>query len=206
MDKHHFLRDKTLNVTARLYSKNIVKISGIPMADYGMLYHGAEAIKNLQRSGVWAEFDFLIDGFISSSNSYMDSSTSIFKRMREIELQFPEKVCLDVASLKKATTFVDQEEEDNHLFALPYKVLGVTMPGWMAASSSANASSTAAHMPPKTSLSLSASSSTTSDLSGVSHRIVFYVACTDTASNKKNCHTYNLKPPKSDMASGGFGV
>ena len=62
LDKRHFLRDNTLNVNARLYSKNIVKISGVPMADYGMLYHGADAIKTLQQSGVWSEFDFLIDG------------------------------------------------------------------------------------------------------------------------------------------------
>lgn len=140
------------------------------MADYGMLYHGrADAIKNLQQSGVWAEFDFLIDGFISTNNTYMDSSTGTFKRMREIGLQFPEKVCLDVASLKKATTFVDQEEEDKHQFVLPYKVLGVpnefVPPGWVAASSSANASSTAAPMPPTTSSSPVPSAN--SDLSGM---------------------------------------
>ena len=180
------------------------------MADYGMLYHGDDAIKNLQQSGIWAEFDFLIDGFfISANNTYMDSSTGAFKQMREIELQFPEKVRLDnVASLKKAKTFVDQEEEDKHLFVLPYKVLGVpnefVLPGWVAASStSANASSTAAPMPPTTS-SLPVPSAN-SDLSGMSHRVVFYVARMDTASNKKNRQTYDLKPPKSDMAS-GFGV
>ena len=180
------------------------------MADYGLLYHGDDAIKNLQQSGIWAEFDFLIDGFfISANNTYMDSSTGAFKQMREIELQFPEKVRLDnVASLKKAKTFVDQEEEDKHLFVLPYKVLGVpnkfVLPGWVAASStSANASSTAAPMPPTTS-SLPVPSAN-SDLSGMSHRVVFYVARMDTASNKKNRQTYDLKPPKSDMAS-GFGV
>ena len=86
------------------------------MAHYGMLYHAADAIKTLQKSGVWTDFDFLIDGFISANNTYMDTRTGTFKRMREIELQFPDKVRLDVASLKKAKPFVDQEEEDKHLF------------------------------------------------------------------------------------------
>ena len=199
LDKRHFLRDNTLNVNARLYSKNIVKISGVPMADYGMLYHGADAIKTLQQSGVWSEFDFLIDGFISANNNYMNPATSTFKRTREIELVFPEKVRLDVASLKKPKTFVDQEEEDNHLFVLPYKVLGVpnefVLPGWAATSSAAGGAP----------LSVPSSGAHT-DLSGMSHRILFYVARLDTASNKKNRQTYDLKPPtKSDMAS-GFGI
>lgn len=184
VDKRFVLRDKGLRILARIYSANTIIISGVPMVDYSMLYHGTDGIKAGQQNGAFADCDFMIDAITNGNNDFMSEERSprLFEQKREIHLVFPKNVQLDVACFKSG----NQSEKDFNVL-LPAKIVPMTNeyipPSWAA-------------KPDPT---------TISELTGKSYRMFFYVARVDTKSYKKNKTTFDTKTPDGELAQ-MFGI
>lgn len=189
-EKSFFLRYPALDVRARIISENRVIISGIPMENYSVLYHSVEAIQNLQRSGTWSDYDFMLDGFMNGCNSYLSNHeaglSGLSNSSREYHVIFPSNVVLDVACIKKGNPHEDREFN----VKLPFKVLPTSYDYSKIASAAGPAGAV--------------QSSTHVDLVTNRHWIVFYVARLDTGTFKKIRTTFTANPKTSDMAQ-GFG-
>lgn len=120
-DKRHVLRNMELAITARIQTDNRIVISGLPAEDYGLLHCGVESLQNIVQAGGLQRFDYLVDGLINANNIFNDPENRFFEKRKEIVLQFPKDVKLNVSKIQ--TGSVSTQE---FMTRLPATMIAIT--------------------------------------------------------------------------------